>query len=121
MFIMTGRDQNEIEQSMGPVRQQVAFYGSTPSYRAVLEASGWDIGERLHSLSRRGEWGAMGELITDDILAEVGVVAPIDRLGRAIRERYGDRIQRVGFYSLGGALTDPDALQQVISDLTTSV
>jgi len=117
VFVMTGRDQAEIEQSMGPVRQQVAFYGSTPSYRAVLEASGWDIGEQLHNLSRRNEWAAMGDLVTDDVLAEVGVVAPIDKLGSAIRERYGDRVQRVGFYGLGGTLTDPDALHQVINDL----
>lgn len=117
VFVMTGRDQAEIEQSMEPVRQQVAFYGSTPSYHAVLEASGWDIGGQLHSLSRRGEWSAMSELVTDDVLAEVGVVAPIDKLGGAIRERYGDRVQRVGFYTLGGVLTESDALHQVISDL----
>lgn len=117
VFVMTGKDQSEIEQSMDPVRQQVAFYGSTPSYRAVLEASGWDIGEQLHNLSRRNEWAAMGDLVTDDVLAEVGVIAPIDKLGGAIRERYGDRVQRVGFYGLGGALTDPDILHQVIADL----
>lgn len=118
VFVMTGRDQAEIEQSMGPVRQQVAFYGSTPSYRPVLEASGWDIGERLHSMSRRGEWAAMADLVTDDLLFEVGVVAPVDELGQAIAARYGDRLQRVGFYSLGTVLDhDSDALAQVISDL----
>jgi probable F420-dependent oxidoreductase len=118
VFVMTGNDDAEIEQAMGPVRQQIAFYASTPSYRPVLEASGWDVGERLHSMSRRGEWAAMADLITDDMVQEVGVAAPIDRLGAAIRERYGDRVQRVGFYTLGSVLdTDPDALTQVISDL----
>jgi probable F420-dependent oxidoreductase len=118
VFVMTGRDDAEIEQAMGPVRQQIAFYASTPSYRPVLEASGWDVGERLHSMSRRGEWAAMAELVSDDMVHEVGVAAPIDRLGAAIRERYGDRVQRVGFYSLGSVLdTDPDALEQVIGDL----
>jgi probable F420-dependent oxidoreductase len=118
VFVMTGRDHSEIEQAMGPVRQQIAFYGSTPSYRAVLEANGWDVGEQLHAMSRRGEWEAMAGLITDEIVAEVGVVAPIDQLGHAIRQRYGDRVQRIGFYTLGSVLdTDQDALEQVISDL----
>jgi probable F420-dependent oxidoreductase len=118
VFVVTGRDDAEIEQSMGPVRQQIAFYGSTPSYRPVLEASGWDIGERLHSMSRRGEWAAMADLVTDEMVGEVGVIAPVDRLGQAILERYGDRVQRVGFYTIGSVLeTDRDVLEQVISDL----
>lgn len=117
VFVVTGSTQSEIEQAMEPVRQQVAFYASTPSYRPVLEASGWDIGDQLHNLSRRGQWAEMGALISDEIVEQVGVVAPIDQLGQAIRDRYGDRINRVGFYGMGGALADADALQQVIVDL----
>lgn len=118
VFVMTGRDDAEITASMAPVRQQIAFYASTPSYHPVLEASGWDIGERLHAMSRRGEWAEMAEVITDEIVNEVGIAAPVDELGDAIRARYGDRIDRVGFYSLGTVLdTDRDALQQVIADL----
>jgi probable F420-dependent oxidoreductase len=118
VFVITGRDENEIEQAKGPVRQQIAFYGSTPSYRPVLEASGWDIGDRLHAMSRRGEWAEMAEVITDDILEEVGVQAPVDRLAQAIKDRYGDRVDRVGFYTLGSVLdTDKDALRQVIAEL----
>jgi alkanesulfonate monooxygenase SsuD/methylene tetrahydromethanopterin reductase-like flavin-dependent oxidoreductase (luciferase family) len=118
VFVITGRDENEIEQAKGPVRQQIAFYGSTPSYRPVLEASGWDIGDRLHAMSRRGEWAEMADVITDDILEEVGVQAPVDRLAQAIKDRYGDRVDRVGFYTLGSVLdTDKDALRQVIAEL----
>jgi hypothetical protein len=46
------------------------------------------------------------------------VVAPIDKLASAIKERYGDRVQRVGFYTIGSVLLeDHDALRQVIADL----
>jgi erythromycin esterase-like protein len=31
------------------------------------------------------------------------VVAPFDELGAAIRSRYGDRVQRIGFYALEGS------------------
>lgn len=118
VFVATGTTDSEVEQAMGPIRQQIAFYASTPSYRAVLDASGWDVGDALHAMSRRGEWENMAGLITDEMVAEVGVVAPVDRLGAAIRERYGDRVQRVGFYTVGGVLqSDPEAVGRVVADL----
>ena len=118
VFIMTGNSDEEIEQSKAAVRQQVSFYASTPSYRSVLEASGWDWGPELTAMSKRGEWDKMAAAVTDEALEEVGVVAPIDSLAQAIKDRYGDRVQRVGFYSLGSTLMqDNDALRQVISQL----
>jgi hypothetical protein len=103
---------------MAPVRQQISFYASTPSYRPVLEASGWDFGEELNAMSKRGQWGEMATLIEDDVVLTVGVAAPIDKLGTAIKERYGDRVQRIGFYTVGSALDmDMDALREVIRQL----
>ena len=118
VFVMTGETDSEVEQSMEPVRHQVAFYASTPSYRPVLEASGWDFGDRLHAMSKKGQWAEMATVVPDEALMEVGVAATVDELGGAIRERYRDRVQRVGFYTLGSVLDlDPDAARQVISDL----
>jgi probable F420-dependent oxidoreductase len=118
VFIMTGSTDEEIAQSMGPVRQQISFYASTPSYRSVLEASGWDFGAELHAMSKRGEWDKMPDAVPDEALEGVGVIAPIDKLAGAIKAKYGDRVDRVGFYSLGSVLMqDSDALKQVISQL----
>lgn len=118
VFVMTGNDDSEVEQAMEPVRQQISFYGSTPSYRPVLEASGWDFGEELHDLSKRGQWGEMVGVVPDEAVLEAGVAAPVDKLGTAIKEKYGDRVQRVGFYAIGSAMgLDRDAVQQVLADL----
>jgi len=100
VLVVTGDTEAEIEAAKGPVKSQIAFYASTPDYAAVLETHGWDIGDRLSQMSRRGQWGELGDLITDEMLAEVAVVAPLDELGQAIRNRYGERVQRVGYYSL---------------------
>ena len=65
------------------VRQQIAFYGSTPAYRPVLELHGWgDLQTELNTLSKRGEWVKMGELIDDDVLDAFAVVAPARQGGR---------------------------------------
>ena len=76
----------------------------------VLETHGWDFGDTLNAMSRRGEWDAMADVIPDEVVHEVGVVAPIDELGTAMKAKYGDRLQRVGYYTLGGeaALTDEE-------------
>jgi probable F420-dependent oxidoreductase len=118
VFIVTGADDSEMEQMAMLVKQQIAFYASTPSYAPVLEASGWDFGPQLTAMSKRGEWGEMADLITDEVVAQVGVVAPVNQVGAAIKARYGDRVQRIGFYNLGGlASLDEDAIGQIITDI----
>ena len=100
VFVVTGESESEIGATTAAVKSQIAFYASTPAYAPVLETHGWDVGEELAQMSRRGQWDQMGSLITDEILHEVAVVAPIDEVGEAIRKRYGSRVQRVGYYSL---------------------
>jgi probable F420-dependent oxidoreductase len=118
VFVMTGGTDADIEQSMAPVRQQISFYASTPSYKPVLEANDWDFGEELNAMSKRGQWGEMADVVPDEAVLEVGVAAPYDRLGTAIRERYGDRVQRIGCYAIGSGLdTDPEAMTEVIRQL----
>ena len=118
VFVMTGHSQSEIEEAMEPVRQQISFYASTPSYNHVLEANRWDFGEQLNAMSKRGEWADMPAIVPDEAVLEVGVAAPIDELAGAIKERYADRVQRIGFYGIGsgGSLTD-EQIKGVMSEL----
>ena len=104
VLVVTGRDGDEMEEARRRARQQIAFYASTPSYRRVLDTHDWNFGSALAALARRGRWGEMAELIPDEVLAEVAVEAPLDRLGSAIRARYEGLMNRVGCYSAGGAL-----------------
>jgi erythromycin esterase-like protein len=41
-------------------------------------------------------------VVTDDMVEAVAVTAPLADLGAAIRERYGNRVQRVGYYTMLG-------------------
>jgi len=100
VFVVTGRNQSEMEQAMGPVKSQIAFYASTPNYAGILELHGWDFGEQLGAMSRRGQWAEMADLISDDVVQEVAVVASLEELGAAINARYGNRVQRIGYYAL---------------------
>ncbi|HTK67960.1 MAG TPA: TIGR03617 family F420-dependent LLM class oxidoreductase [Pseudonocardia sp.] len=99
-FIVTGDTDAEMEANAEPVRKQIAFYGSTPSYWPVLEAHGWDeLGPELNAMSKRGEWDEMGRRISDDVLDAFAVVARPDQVAAGILERYGDIFTRCGFYA----------------------
>lgn len=96
IFVVTGRDEDEMRTAAAGTRRQIAFYASTPAYRGVLELHGWgDLQTELHRLSRLGDWEAMGSLIDDAMLDEFAVVAPVDELVKKIRNRCGGLIDRV--------------------------
>src|SRR5690606_16215143 len=76
-------------------RRQIAFYGSTPAYRPVLESIGvGELQEELNRMSKQGRWQEMGDLITDDILNAFAVVGEPDTIAGQIKSRYGDIIDR---------------------------
>ena len=93
------------------VRQQVAFYASTPSYRAVLAQHGWEAaGAQLSALAARGEWAAMPAVVTDEMLAEFAVEAPPEGLAAALQARYAGLLDRLALYRPFGPGAEWEAL-----------
>ena len=100
IFIVTGGNEESFGKAKQATKQQVAFYGSTPAYRGVLELHGWgDVGDELNVMSKRGLWVEMGDLITDDILDAFAVVAEPDDVVPMLRARFGPLIDRISFYT----------------------
>ena len=99
-FVVTGRDDKEVGKAAQATRQQIAFYGSTPAYRPVLDLHGWgDVQTELNGLSKQGEWVKMAELIDDDMLNAFAVVTEPDKVPDEIVGRYGDLVDRFSFYA----------------------
>lgn len=98
-FVITGRNDEEIEAAKAPVRQQISFYASTRTYRPMLEAHGWgDVCERLNAMSVRGEWANMASLITDEMLEVYATTGTYDVIGERVRKKYEGILDRVAFY-----------------------
>jgi alkanesulfonate monooxygenase SsuD/methylene tetrahydromethanopterin reductase-like flavin-dependent oxidoreductase (luciferase family) len=96
VFVVTGRDEKEWQRSRSDVCRQIAFYGSTPAYRGVLELHGWgELQSELNALSKQGKWVEMGERIPDEILEEFAIVAEPRQVARGIAERFGGTIDRL--------------------------
>jgi probable F420-dependent oxidoreductase len=99
-FIVTGPDEQSMAAAEKGVREQIAFYASTPAYRPVLELHGWgDLQPELNTLSKRGEWVKMGELIDDDVLNAFAVVCPLDKVATEVRNRFEGLVDRFSFYA----------------------
>lgn len=78
------------------LRSMVAFYGSTPAYRQVLDDLG--VGElqpRLQQMTRAGEWHRLVELVDDDLVEQLTVVGEATEVGATLRERYGGLVDRL--------------------------
>ena len=116
LFVVTGTTDEEIAAATTGVKQQIAFYGSTPAYRGVLELHGWgDLQTELNGLSKQGKWVEMGELIDDDVLNAFAVVAGPEGVGAELKRRYGGVVDRCSFYAPYKA--DPQQWATVIDDL----
>jgi probable F420-dependent oxidoreductase len=116
VFVVTGRDERETDVVEAGVKAQIAFYGSTPAYRAVLDLHGWgELHERLHARSLEGDWAAMTAMIDDEVLHTFAIVAPPDEVGSAIRVRYDGLVDRVSLYT--GFEFDGDLWSRLLADV----
>jgi probable F420-dependent oxidoreductase len=114
-FVVTGATDAAREAAATAVRQQIAFYGSTPAYRPVLELHGWgDLHPELNTLSKRGEWVQMGQLITDEILDAFAVICPLDQVAASVTARFGGAVDRFSFYA--PYKMEPEQWRSVVQD-----
>jgi probable F420-dependent oxidoreductase len=115
-FVVTGNNDDEMATATQGTKQQIAFYGSTPAYKPVLDAHGWGgLQEELNTLSKQGKWVEMGDLIDDEILNTFAVVGEPERIAPELSTRYGDVIQRISFYA--PYRSDPERWQGVLAAL----
>lgn len=100
LLVATGPD---MPAAIDAVRRQIAFYGSTPSYRGVLARHGWaELGTELRALSksdRADRWEVMGSLVDDDVLNAFAVVAEPAALAAEILRRFDGLVDRFSFYT----------------------
>jgi probable F420-dependent oxidoreductase len=102
-LVATGRTEEQAKVAEQAVRQQIAFYGSTPAYKPVLELHGWgDLADELNRLSRSsrdGKWEEMAGLVGDDVLNAFAVVAEPGQVAGELVRRFGALADRLKFYA----------------------
>ena len=95
-FVVARDTEEERAEGVAAVRQQIAFYGSTPAYRPVLELHGWgELQDELKAMTKRGEWDRMPELISDELVETFAVVGTPEEAVAEVKRRYGDIATRI--------------------------
>ena len=117
-FVVTGRDEKEEASAAQATRQQIAFYGSTPAYKPVLDSVGaGELQPQLNAMSKQGRWVEMAELIDEDLMRNFAVVAEPDDIATGIKGRYGDIVDRT---SAAYAQLDTDRRRSIVQALTAA-
>jgi probable F420-dependent oxidoreductase len=109
---MVGSTDEEIARARQKARAQISFYGSTPSYRVMLDHHGWgDLQPELNRLSKEGRWGEMMEKITDEMLDVVGVSGTPAQVAARLAKRndFADRTSLVLYNE-----TEPEAVVDIV-------
>ena len=95
-FVVARDSEEEIAEGIRMVKEQIAFYGSTPAYRPVLELHGWgELQDELKAMTKRGEWDRMSELIDDEMVETFAVVGKPEEAFAEVKRRYGDIATRI--------------------------
>jgi probable F420-dependent oxidoreductase len=112
VFTIVGDTPGERDRWRERARFQLAFYGSTRTYRGVFELHGWpDAADALHARQRAGDGQGMAALITDEMLAVYAVESSWDELPDRLIERYTGLADRLILYFSGpGWREDPDVM-----------
>jgi probable F420-dependent oxidoreductase len=96
VLVVTGDDEQAWMRQREAVTRQLAFYGSTPAYKPVLDLHGWGaLQGELNRMSKQGLWAEMGTLISDEILETFAIVAEPSGVASGLRKRFDGLLDRV--------------------------
>lgn len=103
--------------ALDTLRAIVGFYGSTPSYRVLLEVHGHGgLQPRLRELTRAGRWDELADLVDDELVRTFAVCAPPAAAAREIVERFDGIADRV---ALGVHHGDDGLVAELVAELRT--
>jgi probable F420-dependent oxidoreductase len=115
-FVVTGKDDAAVAESLEYIRYRVAFYGSTPAYWPVFEEEGIaDLGPKLNAMTKAGKWNEIAGEISDDLVHRFAAVGRHDQIAKAIETRFGGLVDSISASANSSKPSDmpPDLLQDL--------
>lgn len=97
-LIATAPDAKALEIKVRDIRARVAFYASTPAYRACFDAHGLtDLANKLRTYSMEQRWEEMPAFISDEVLNTYATVGTYDEIADKLHARYGHIVTNAEF------------------------
>ncbi|NKY34102.1 TIGR03617 family F420-dependent LLM class oxidoreductase [Nocardia speluncae] len=102
VIVAMGRSTDELAAASTGVRGLLAFYGSTPAYRPVLDIEGrGELQPELNALSKSGDIMKMFDRISEPLLETLAVRGTPEDCAFEIKRRFADVSDRVCCYFPG--------------------
>jgi probable F420-dependent oxidoreductase len=118
-MVVTWSTDEEHELAIGSVKDQLAFYGSTPAYAPVLDLHGYgDLHHDLNRLSKEGRWHEMPALIPDELVDLIAVVGPRHEMAALLAARAEGITTSISL--VNSRNPDPALYADIIADLPGS-
>ena len=116
VMVVSGETEQAFVASREIIRKQLAFYGSTPEDRAVLDFHGrGDWQNDLNALSKQGLWDEMTTRITDEILQTLAVVCEkSEQIPTVLKTAYGGLMDH---WMSTVEMQDQDLQKQIVQEL----
>jgi len=116
-IVVTGSTEEEFSNSKEAVRNQLAFYGTTPAYLPVFEMHGYgDLHPDLKRMAKENRWPEMAALIDDDLIETIAVVGKPADISDKIRKRLSGISDSVSL--VNNRAPDPNHFAEVVAGLT---
>ena len=99
IFVIPTDDSQQAAKYENEIREQIAFYASTPPYRPVFDLEGWgDVADELKAKAARGRWNELPSLITDEMLDRFVLRGTWADLPAKVLQKYNGLLDRVSYY-----------------------
>ena len=99
IFVIPTDDPQQAVKFEREIREQIAFYASTPPYRPVFDLEGWgSVADELKAMAAGGRWNEMPSLINDEMLDRFALRGSWADLPEKVLQKYDSLLDRVSYY-----------------------
>jgi probable F420-dependent oxidoreductase len=117
-FVVTAKNEEQLETALAEQRRRMAFYGSTRTYHDALRMAGLeDEAMLLHRLSIEQKWAEMAKVVDDDFVEKFAIVGTWDEIAGKMRDVYGGLNTEIRF---NAEVEDPDDeahIKEVVAEI----
>jgi probable F420-dependent oxidoreductase len=119
-LVCTAPDAATLATRIKDVRARVAFYCSTPAYRAAFDLHGLGgLADELAVLSKAQRWEELPGRISDEVLYTYATVGIYDEIGQKLIARYGGLVTDIEFSIPCTSGEEKAAMRRLLAEIRT--
>ena len=120
-LVATAATEAELVPKIRDTRARIAFYASTPQYRAAFEHLGLgDLADRAKLLSRAQRWEELPQLIDDGTLETFVTIGTYDTIAKKLCDRFGKVVTHCEFSIAVKNDADHEILRGLAQDIQSN-